>query len=190
MASGTTTTTKQTATTTGTAAPADTHGKGGFPPFNPDTFSSQLIWLAIAFGGLYLLLKRVALPRVGEVIDERRDRIVRDLDAADRLKGETDKALSGYEQALADAKDKAGAIAKDAQAKLSADIDREKAGVETQIAAKLADAETRIASMKSRALTQVNEIAADTAAAVVAQLGGGQVSADEVRRALAPAAGE
>ncbi len=188
MASGSTTTTKNSAT--GTAVPADAHGKGGFPPFNPDTFSSQLIWLAIAFGGLYVLLKRVALPRVGEVIDERRDRIVRDLDAADRLKGETDKALSGYEQALADAKSKAGTIAKDAQSKLSADIDREKAGVETQIAAKLAEAETRIGAMKSRALAQVNEIAAETAAAVVAQLGGGQVSADEARHALAPAAGE
>ncbi len=186
MASGTTTKT----TATGTSVPADSHGKGGFPPFNPDTFSSQLIWLAIAFGGLYVLLKRVALPRVGEVIDERRDRIVRDLDAAERLKTETDKALAGYEQALADAKSKAGAIAKEAQTKLTADMDREKGSVETQIAAKLADAETRINSMKTRALSQVNEIATDTAAAVVAQLGGGQVTADEVRRALAPAAGE
>ena len=188
MASGTTTTTKH--ATTGTAVPADQHGSGGFPPFNPHTFSSQLIWLAITFGALYLLLKRVALPRVGEVINERRDRIVRDLDAAERLKGETDKALAGYEQALADAKSKAGAIAKEAHAKLSADMDREKGNVETQIAAKLADAETRIGAMKSRALAQVNDIATDTAAAVVAQLGGGQVTADEVRRALAPAAGE
>ncbi len=188
MASGPTTKTSQ--TKAGTTVPADAHGSGGFPPFNPATFASQLIWFAIAFGALYLLLKRVALPRVAEVIDERRDRIVRDLDAAERLKSETDKALAGYEQALVDAKAKAGAIAKDAQVKLTADIDREKSSVEAQISAKLADAETRISAMKTRALSQVNEIATDTAAAVVAQLGGGQVTADEVRRALAPAAGE
>jgi F-type H+-transporting ATPase subunit b len=166
------------------------HGSGGFPPFNPDTFSSQLIWFAIAFGGLYLLLKRVALPRVAAVLDERRDRIVRDLDAAERLKGETEKALAGYEQALADAKGKASGIAKDAQAKLTADLDRERTSVDTQIATKISDAESRIAGMKSRALAQVNDIATDTAGAIVAQLGGGQVSADEIRQALAAPAGE
>ena len=187
MASGTSTTAKH---TTGTAVPADAHGTGGFPPFNPATFSSQLVWLAITFGLLYVLLKRVALPRIGDVIDERRDRIVRDLDAAERLKGETDKALAGYEQALADAKSKAGSIAKEAQGKLTADIDRERASVETMISAKIADAEKRIGTMKNKALAQVNDIAADTAGAIVAQLGGGQVTVDEIRKALAPAAGE
>lgn len=187
MASGTT---PHATPTAHTAVPADAHGSGGFPPFNPTTFSSQLIWLALTFGLLYLLLKRIALPRVGEVIEERRDRIVRDLDAAERLKVETDKALAGYEQALADAKTKAGGIAKDSQSKLAADIERERSGVETAITAKLADAEKRIGDMKSKALTQVNEIAADTAGAIVTQLGGGNVSPDEVRRALMPQAGE
>lgn len=175
---------------TSTGHAADSHGTGGFPPFNPDTFSSQLIWFAIAFSALYLLLKRMALPRIASVIDERRDRIVRDLDAAERLKGETEKALSGYEQALADAKGKASGISKEAQAKLMADVEREKTSVDTQIAAKITEAETRIASMKSRALAQVNDIATETAGAIVAQLGGGQVSADEIRRALMPTAGE
>jgi F-type H+-transporting ATPase subunit b len=188
MASGTTT--SQKTTTTGTAVAVNASGKGGFPPFNPDTFSSQLIWLAIAFGALYVLLKRVALPRIAEVIDERRDRIVRDLEAAERLKTETEKALSGYEQALGDAKTKAGTIAREAQTKLAADIDAEKGRLETTISAKLADAEVRINAMKSKALAQVNDIATDTAAAVVAQLGGGTVTPDEVRRALGAAAGE
>ncbi len=187
MASGTSTTAK---TTAGTAVPADAHGTGGFPPFDPATFSSQLVWLALAFGLLYLLLTRVALPRIAEVIDERRDRIVRDLDAADRLKGETEKALAGYEQALADAKSNAGSIAKEAHGKLTADIERERSGVEAAIAGKLVEAETRIATMKSKALAQVNDIATETAGAIVDQLGGGQVNADEVRKALAPAAGE
>jgi F-type H+-transporting ATPase subunit b len=188
MASGTSTPAKQTAAHT--AVPADGHGTGGFPPFNPATFSSQLIWLALTFGALYVLLKRVALPRVGDVIDERRDRIVRDLDAAERLKGETDKALAGYEQALVDAKSKAGNIAKEAQGKLTADIDRERAGVEKTIATKLADAESRITTMKNKALASVNDIATETAGAIVARLGGGEVTADEIRKALSAPAGE
>lgn len=188
MASGTTTPAQH--ATAHTEVAGNAHGTGGFPPFDPNTFSSQLIWLALTFGLLYLLLNRVALPRVGAVIDERRDRIVRDLTAAERLKGETDKALSGYEQALADAKAKAGSIAKEAQGKLAADIDRERGNVEQTIAAKVADAEKRIGAMKTKALSQVNEIATDTAGAIVAQLGGGTVTPDEIRRALTPQAGE
>jgi F-type H+-transporting ATPase subunit b len=188
MASGTSTASKT--TSAGTAVAADGHGSGGFPPFNPSTFSSQLIWFAVAFGALYLLLKRAALPRIAEVLDGRRDRIVRDLDAAERLKGETDKALAGYEQALADAKSKAGTIAKEAQVRLTGDIERERVSVDSQIAAKVTEAEARIGTMKTRALAQVNDIATETAGAIVAQLGGGTVTADEIRRALAPAAGE
>jgi len=176
---------KASAAVTGAAAP-----KGPFPPFNSETFASQLIWFAIAFGALYIILSRKALPRVAEAIDERRDRVLRDLDAAERLKGETDKALAGYEQALADAKSKAGGIIKQTQGKLAADIDQERGRIEAQVTAKLTEAEARIAAMKTRALKQVNDIAVETATAVVARLGGGEVSADEVRRALQPAPGE
>ena len=82
------------------AANAAQGGAKVFPPLDPATFVPQLVWLAIAFGLLYLLLSRVALPRVGEVIEERADRIRRDLDQAEKLKAETEGALAAYEQAL------------------------------------------------------------------------------------------
>ena len=83
-----------------------------FPPLDPDTFAPQLVWLALTFGLLYLILKRVALPRVGEVIEERADRVKRDLAQAEKLKTDTAAALADYEQALAEARAKANAIAK------------------------------------------------------------------------------
>ena len=98
-----------------------------FPPLDSGTFVPQLFWLALTFGLLYLLLKRFALPRVGEVIEERRERIKRDLAKAETLKTETEKALANYEQALGDARAKAGAIAKDVRDKLTAEIDNERA---------------------------------------------------------------
>jgi F-type H+-transporting ATPase subunit b len=174
---------------TGTSTGHDDHGKGSFPPFNPATFSSQLIWLAITFGALYAIMKRVALPRIAEVIEERRDRIQRDLDAAERLKSETDKALAGYEAALAEAKTNASGIAKQTREGLAGETDREKERVEAQIAAKLVDAEKRINTMKTAALAQVNEIALDTVGQVVAKLGGGDVTRDDILRAIStPAA--
>ncbi len=163
---------------------------GNFPPFNPATFASQLFWLTLTFTLLYLVMSRKALPRIADVLEERANRIKRDLDAAERLKGETDKALASYEQALSDAKGSASTIAKDTRAKLTADVEREKLAVDAQINAKIADAESRILTTKNKALASVNEIAASTAAAVVGRLLGQDATADEVKRALAPSAGE
>lgn len=174
-------------TTTGTEAPG---GNAGFPPFNPDTFAPQLVWLAITFGLLYFVMSRIALPRIADVLDERANRIKRDLDAAERLKIETDKAIASYEDALGQAKAKANQIAGDTRSRLSAETDSEKKSIEGQLNVKLAEAETRIVAMKQKALASIDTIAADTATAIVDRIAGTPPSADEVRRALAPAAGE
>jgi F-type H+-transporting ATPase subunit b len=187
MASPPTTTQKTVKGAAGTQTSTAAPDKAPFPPFNPAGFSSQLIWLALTFGALYFIMSRIALPRVAEVIEERRDRIQRDLDAAERLKTETDKALAGYEAALADAKSNAGGIAKTTREGLAAETEVEKQRVEAQITAKLADAEKRIGAMKTSALAQVNEIALETVGQVVAKLGGGDVTRDEVQRALSSA---
>lgn len=157
---------------------------GGLPQLNPSDFTPQLIWLAITFGLLYVIMSRIALPRIGEVIEERRDRIQRDLDAAARLKNETDKALAAYEQALADARGNAHAIAKDTRERLASEVDQERARVEAQINAKLAEAETRITATKDKALKSVGDIATETAQAVIARLLGQNVSADEIKAAV------
>src|SRR5436190_4172216 len=73
-------------------------GHGAFPPFDPSHFPSQLLWLAIIFGLFYLFLKRVALPRVGSILDVRRERISQDLGQAAKMKGEADAAVAAYEQ--------------------------------------------------------------------------------------------
>lgn len=172
------------------AAVAVVEKKGGLPQLDAQNFAPQLFWLALTFGVLYFLMKRVALPRVSEVIEERHDRIQSDLTAAERLKGETEKALATYEKSLADARSNAGAIARETREKVGRETDQEKSKVDSQIAVKLAEAETRIAGMKSKALASVNEIAVDTAGAIIAKIIGEGVSPDEIKKALAPAAGE
>ncbi|MCL4768338.1 MAG: F0F1 ATP synthase subunit B' [Hyphomicrobiaceae bacterium] len=167
-----------------------TEQSGGLPQLYAPDFAPQLIWLAITFGALYFILSRWSLPRVAEVIEERRDRIQRDLDEADRLKGETEKALAAYEQELAAARGRAGSIARETRDKLAAEVDQERARADSQVNAKLEDAEKRIGQMKSKALAQVNEIATETAGAVVEKLIGAEVSAEEARRALEPVPGE
>lgn len=175
---------------TGTEA---SHGAGHakvFPPLDPQFFASQLIWLALTFIALYMLLSRIALPRIGEVIDERRARIQRDLDEAERLKVETDKALKSYEQSIGDARAQAGVTARAMRDKLTAETEAEKTRTEASLAAKIADAEQRIMATKTKALASVNEIAAETAGALVDKLIGVTPNADEIKKALAQPAGE
>lgn len=172
------------------AAAAATHEEksGGLPQLNPADFSPQLVWLALTFIALYFILARVALPRIGEVIEERKDRVQRDLDAAERFKSETDAALAAYEKALSDARQKASSMAKDVREKLATETEKERTSVENQLAAKLSEAEARIAETKSKALTSVDEIAAETASAVVTKLLGEDVSPAEVKKVLQPSA--
>src|SRR3954454_24462647 len=106
---------------------AHTESQGGakpqFPPFQKETFASQLIWLAVFFIGLYLLMSRVALPRVGGIIAARASQIEGDLAEANRLKQETEGAITAYEKTLADARNNAQAIGAKKRDELMAEAD-------------------------------------------------------------------
>lgn len=178
------------ASTASTGTPTDAPHAKVFPPLDVGTFAPQLVWLALTFALLYVMLKRVVLPRVGEVIEERSDRVKRDLAQAETLKAETAKALANYEQALSDARAQAGTIVKSMRDKLADEVGKERAKVDAQIAAKLAEAETRIAETKSRALASVGEIASEAAGTIVTRLIGAEPTKDEVKRALLQRAAE
>jgi F-type H+-transporting ATPase subunit b len=140
------------------------------PQLNPLDWAPQLIWLAITFSILYLLMKWVALPRIGSVIEMRRQRIAGDLETAERLRRETQEAIAAYEQALAEAKAKAHAIADEARNKLKDEVAAERAELERELAAKAAEAEARIHAAKAAALKDVNAVAAETASEIVQRL--------------------
>ncbi len=166
------------------AAAGAAQQKSGLPQLNVTDMVPQLIWLALTFGALYFILSRITLPRIAAVIEERQNRIQRDLDEAERLKGQTDEALAAYEQALAQAHARANGIARATRETLAAEVNDERAKVEADLAAKQAEAERRIADMKASAMAQVGDIAADTAGEVVKKLIGADVSGDEMRAAV------
>jgi F-type H+-transporting ATPase subunit b len=155
-----------------------------FPPFDPSTFPSQLLWLAITFAALYFVLSRLALPRITRVLEDRKAIIDGDIAAADASRQKTDAAIAAYEAALASAKAKAQTIANQSRDDIHADIAAKRGAVEADLAGKLAEAEARIAATKSEALTHVDEIATETAQTVVVQLLG-DVPPDSVRAAVA-----
>lgn len=149
--------------------PSEAHG-AGFPPFDAHTFPSQLIWLAIAFGALYLLMSRIALPRIANILEERHDRIADDLEEAAKMKAESEAAAKAYEAALASARGKAQGIATETRDKLSAETEAGRKSIEAELHAKLAAAEVQIAATKTSAMANVRGIAVDAAGAIVNQL--------------------
>jgi F-type H+-transporting ATPase subunit b len=150
---------------------ADAHGRA-FPPFEKDTFASQLVSLVVAFVALYLIVSRIALPRVGSLLDQRQDAIEGDLAAAQKLKDESDAALKAYESELAAARTRAQAISAETREKLNAASNAERKTLEERLTHKLVEAEKAIAATREAAMRNVRGIAAEAAAAIVQRLTG------------------
>jgi F-type H+-transporting ATPase subunit b len=147
-------------------------GKGQFPPFNPSTFASQLVWLAIAFVLLYALMARLALPRIRRILDDRDRTIKGDLASAEKLKAQSEDAVAAYEKALAEARGRAQAIANETREKQAAEAEAARKALEERLNARLADAEKAITATKQAAMSNVRDIAADAARSIVERLTG------------------
>ncbi|GLK52956.1 F0F1 ATP synthase subunit B family protein [Maricaulis virginensis] len=147
-----------------------------FPPFDPTYFASQLFWLAIFFVILYVALDRFILPKIKTTIEDRRDRIADDLDAAAQAKADADAAGEAYEKALAEARAKAHVIAADTRKALDAEIAKETAEVEAELASKQEASEAAIRKAKDKAFAEVRGIAATATAAAVEALAGVEIT--------------
>lgn len=157
---------------TGTVeTPPSEHGSN-FPPFQRDTFGSQLLWLAIFFVALYLIASKLALPRVGSIIADRRKRISDDLAEAARMKDAADAAIVTYEKALAEARARAQAVATESREKANAEAEASRKAVEASLHAKLSAAEQTIAATRKTAMANVQSIAQEAAIAIVERLTG------------------
>ena len=168
---------------------SEAHGgeHGAFPPFDPASYASQLFWLAITFAALYWVISRIAAPRIGEILDARSNAVAADLAAAGQLKGETDAAIAEYEQALAEARQRAQTIAQSARDQAKADADAERKRLEADVTERMQQAEARIADVKARALNEVDTIAQDAAETLVQTLLGAGVARSEVAEAVSAA---
>jgi len=158
-----------TPTTTSTGAH---EAKGAFPPFAPETYASQLLWFAIAFGLLYYVMSRIALPRVAAVMESRSQRIAADLAEAEKLRVESEAAGAAYEKSLNDARTKAKAIAQEMRDALTAESEAKRKSLEGELHQRLGAAETAISSRTQDAMASVRGIAGDTATAIVERLTG------------------
>ena len=143
----------------------------GLPQLDFSTFPNQIFWLVLTLIAIYMILSRVALPRIEAVLAERQGAITNDIAAAEELKQQAAEAEAAYDKALADARAEASRIAAEAKAEMQAEVDEAIKKADAEIAARTAEGEARIAEIREGAAVAINEVAKDTAEAVAASLG-------------------
>ncbi len=144
----------------------------GMPQLCIDWFPNQIFWLVVTLVAIYLILSRVALPRIASVLAERRGTITNDIAAAEELKLKAADAENAYEKAMADARSEAMRIAAETRAEIQGELDQAMAKADAEIAARASESEARIAEIRDGALEAVKDVAKDTAKEIVAALGG------------------
>lgn len=145
----------------------------GMPQLDFSTFPNQIFWLVVTLIVIYLILSRVALPRIGAVLAERKGTITNDIAAAEELKQRAQEAEAAYEKALADARAEAQRIIAETKAEIQKDLDAATDRANAEIAARTAESEKRIGAIRASAEESVAEVARATAQEIVAALGVG-----------------
>ncbi len=175
-----------------TAAAVDPHAvangehadSGAFPPFDPQYFAGQIFWLLISFGILYFLLARVFLPRIGQTLEDRSNRIADDLDSAAHMQADAEAASKAYDKSLADARAKAHTVAESTRQSVDAEIEAEMAEADALAAKQAGIAENRINKIRTAAMANIDGIAAEVAAAAVKAVSGKTISAATIAVAV------
>ena len=147
-------------------------GAIGMPQLCAEWIPNQVFWLLVTLVVMYLILSRIALPRIGAVLAERKGTITNDLAAAEELKQKARDAERAFNEALATARTEAAKIIASARADIQKDLDAATAKADAEISAKAAESEKRISEIRAGALEAVEAVAQDTARELVAALGG------------------
>lgn len=134
-------------------------GAGAFPPFDATLFSSQLIWFAVTFFALYLVVSRFVIPRVGSVMERRAGTVAGDLDQAAQKSAAAEEARANMERAIAKARADGRAMVEAARADIAAKLGAEQVAAETRLAARIAEAEGKVDAARQKALAEVPALA-------------------------------
>ena len=154
--------------------------EGGMPQLNPEFWASQIFWLILIFSGLYIVIWKIFLPKITDSIENRKSRIVTDLNETQKLKESAEKKLEEYNKIIEDTKKEAKKIIEDNKKKLENDIKSKKQKFNEEIEKELMSVEKEIKSLKKLSISSINKIAAEVSSEVIKQLVGTSVNMSNV----------
>ena len=144
--------------------------EAGMPQLNPEFWAAQIFWLVLTFSSLYLIIWKVFLPKITLSIENRKSRVVNDLDEAQKLKENAEKKLNEYNKIIEESKKEAKKIIEDSKKKLDRDIENKKQKFNDEIEKELMAAEKEIKDLKKSSISNIRDIAAETSAEIIKQI--------------------
>lgn len=163
-------------------------GSGGMPQLDPNSFAPQLVWLAIAFLALYLVMSRLAVPAISDTLEKRQAKIQGDLDAAEKANEETRSLVAAYEKRLADTREEARKLMRDRGDADNAAATARLNALHDKLAAQIGEAEKRIAKQRDDVMAGLESMAKDIGQEVYAKLAGQPADASALSAKIAAAA--
>jgi len=154
--------------------------EGGMPQLNPEFWASQIFWLILIFSSLYIIVWKIFLPKITDSIENRKSRIINDLNETQKLKENAEKKLREYNKIIEDTKKEAKKIIEDNKKKLENDIKSKKQKFNEEIEKELMSVEKEIKSLKKSSISSINKIAAEVSSEVIKQLVGTSVNMSNV----------
>jgi len=142
----------------------------GMPQLDPEFWASQVFWLILIFSILYLVIWKIFLPKINYSIENRKSRIVNDLDEAQKLKESAEKKLEAYNKIIENSKQEAKKIIEDGRKRLNQDIENKKKDFNNQIEKEIAVIEKEIKDLKKTSLSNISKIASETSAELMRKI--------------------
>ena len=153
---------------------------GGMPQLNPEFWISQIFWLIITFGILFIVLTKVVLPKISDNLETRKSQILENIETADKQKEESQKKIDEYEKIILDSKLKAKNFFNDAREKILDDINKKRASLEKDLDEEIGEVEKELSELKNKSGEKINKIAAETSAELIKELIGEEVNSSSI----------
>ena len=153
---------------------------GGMPQLNPEFWISQILWLILTFGALYIVLSKVILPKISDNLESRRSQILENIEIAEKQREESEEKVKEFEKIILNSKLEAKNLFNEARQKVLEDVDKKRSELEKSIEAEIVSAEKEIQSLNSNSLENIKKIATDTSGDLISQLIGQEVDKNTI----------
>ena len=159
---------------------ANSAENGGMPQLNPEFWISQIFWLTLTFGFLYIILSKIILPKISKNLETRKSQILENIETADKQKEESENKIKDYDRIILESKIKAKNYFNDTRKKVLQDINKKRAALEKDIDAEISAAEEEISNLKKNSDEKISKIAVDTSSELIKELIGEEVNSSSI----------
>jgi F-type H+-transporting ATPase subunit b len=150
------------------------------PQLNPEFWVSQIVWLVITFGALYIVLSKVILPKISDNLEIRRSQILENIEIAEKQREESEQKVKEFEEIILNSKIEAKNIFNEARQKVLSDIDKKRNELENSLEQEIVSAEKEIKALNTSSIENIKQIATETSSNLIKQLIGEEISRDNI----------